>query len=182
MESKVFNEDCMVATQDKPAIQTPEERKRRKAIRAKNLYQKNIVVLREKQNARRLKNREEYNKYRNNYRTKNPSGIYDVLKQGASKRNIPVEMSRQEFIDWYNTQERICMYCLRHEDEIKKDVDIIQNKSKRLTIDRLINEVGYLLKNIGLACRRCNTIKGNFFSVEEMKQIGKIINNKHACK
>ena len=40
------------------------------------------------------------------------------------------------------------------------------------------NNLGYLLDNIVLCCNRCNTIKTSFFSYEEMKLVGKIINKK----
>lgn len=36
-----------------------------------------------------------------------------------------------------------------------------------LSIDRKDNKLGYQLKNISLACLRCNNIKSDFFSEEE---------------
>lgn len=155
------------------------EFKRRKSESARKSYQKHKKRKLEKAKEYREKNRDKYNKYRNEYRTKNPRGIYEVIKQGAKKRGVNFSLDKEDFVLWYNAEERICIYCKRTEDDILKDKDIIQNKSGRLTIDRLNNNRGYRLNNIGLCCRRCNTIKGNFFTQKEMEQIGKIIKAKY---
>jgi hypothetical protein len=61
----------------------------------------------------RDKNRKRRRGYCNNYRIKNPSGIYDVIKRGAKLRGIVVSTDRADFIKWYNLQERICHYQLQ---------------------------------------------------------------------
>ena len=44
-------------------------------------------------------------------------------------------------------------------------------KIRRLTVDRKDNDKGYSLDNMVLACHRCNSIKGDWFSYDEMKEI-----------
>lgn len=51
----------------------------------------------------------------------------------------------------------------------------MKNIKNRLTIDRKNNNGNYCIDNIVLACYRCNTIKGDFFTEQEMLKIGKII-------
>lgn len=41
-----------------------------------------------------------------------------------------------------------------------------------LSIDRKYNELGYTIDNLCLACNRCNTVKGNTFTYDEMVEIG----------
>lgn len=40
----------------------------------------------------------------------------------------------------------------------------------------LNNNKGHLKNNIVPCCYKCNTIKNNFFTFEEMKKIGKFLN------
>ena len=44
--------------------------------------------------------------------------------------------------------------------------------------DRIDNSKGYERGNLALACLRCNAIKNNYFTKEEMLIIGKIIHDK----
>jgi hypothetical protein len=102
-----------------------------------------------------------------------PQGYYSILKYNAKLRKINFDLTKEEYINWYNKQERRCIYCNITEDELKKK----QNHYKRLTIDRKDNNKGYELDNIVLCCYRCNTIKGNSISYEKMIKIGEIIQN-----
>ena len=49
------------------------------------------------------------------------------------------------------------------------------NKGFRLEIDRKDNNKGYEKGNLALCCCRCNTIKSDFFTEEEMFKVGAII-------
>ena len=51
----------------------------------------------------------------------------------------------------------------------------------RETNDRMDNSLGYSISNIALSCQRCNNIKGNFFTYDEMVKIGRIIRKKLLC-
>ena len=172
MNSVAKNIDCMLGMAEYP------DKKEKKRLRAQKYYAKNKdrIYLRNKQ--KRESNRESHNAYRNNYRTKNPSGIYDVLKQGAKKRNIAVTVSREDFVNWYKIQDRVCFYCKRDEPTVINDNHFIIRKAKRLTIDRMNNDRGYENDNLALCCQRCNNIKSNYFTVDEMLLIGQIIKSK----
>ena len=137
-----------------------------------------MIWMQQKQKAYRKENLEAYNNYRNNYRTKNARGIYDVLVQGAKKREIEVTITRDEFELWHNSEPKICFYCQRKEETILKTDAVMQIKCNRLTIDRVDNNLGYSLGNIKLCCKRCNAIKSNYFTKDEMFLIGQIIKQK----
>ena len=160
---------------------TKKELLARKAELARIRYNLPNSKQKQKQKEYRINNIKAYNIYRNNYRTKNARGIYDVLKAGAKKRNIIVGISRDDFALWYNSQKRECIYCKRSESDILLTDSVIQTKCNRLTIDRLNNDMGYCNDNLGLCCKRCNIIKGNFFTESEMMEIGLIIKNKLKC-
>lgn len=160
---------------------TKEEIRARKAELSRIRYNLPNSKQKQKQKEYRQKNLDVYNLYRNKYRTENARGIFDVLKQGSKKRNIEFLLDRDSFEIWYNLQEKKCFYCERTKDEVLSTDKIMQIKCNRLTIDRVDNSIGYLESNLVLCCKRCNSIKGNYFNKEEMLLIGKIIKNKHQC-
>jgi len=102
-------------------------------------------------------------------------GIYTMLKGQAIQRHINFYLTKEEFIYWYENQEKSCHYCKRTVEKIKNDTLGFNN---RLTIDRKNNNIGYQINNIVLACYRCNSIKGDYFTEQEMQNIGQIIENK----
>ena len=52
--------------------------------------------------------------------------------------------------------------------------DFYNSKGKQLSVDAKDNTIGYVAGNLALACHRCNGIKSDFFSYEEMLGIGDI--------
>lgn len=130
----------------------------------------------------RTKNKERYNKYRREYKRENPRAIYSCIKIGLRKRKKSLDLlqiSIEDFVEWYKNQDKTCYYCGRTIEDVKKSKDAFNKKTFRLTIDRKNNDLGYSKENICLACYRCNSIKSDYFTEEEMKQIGEIIKNKH---
>lgn len=105
-------------------------------------------------------------------------GKYWQLSFSAKKRGIKFTILPDEFISWYDSQEKKCVYCDKAENEIGRVSDVLDFKSMKLSIDRVDNEKGYETGNLALACQRCNTIKGNFFTKEEMIEIGQVIKKK----
>ncbi len=107
----------------------------------------------------------------NETRRKNPYSLMSILKRNAQKRKIEFTLDKDSFTEWWNSQEQKCVYC---EIPIERMAVIDKSKklSKRLSIDRADNDIGYTIKNIVLACMRCNFIKSNLFSFKEMKEIG----------
>ena len=151
---------------------------------AKKSYLKNKDKILEKTKEYREKNKEKYNEYRREYRKYNANGIYSVIKEGLIKRNKTIDflvITQNEFVEWYNSQEKKCHYCSRNIEEIKNSNDAFNKKIYRLTIDRKNNDIGYTKENICLCCYRCNSIKSDYFTEEEMLKIGKIIEDKNKC-
>lgn len=100
-----------------------------------------------------------------------PAGIYNTLMGSTRFRNKkPINITREEFVQWYTTQSRICGYC----DLTEEDLWILQkqygNRVKRLTIDSMDNLRGYDVDNLILACIRCNFIKSDLLSYNEMRE------------
>ena len=81
---------------------------------------------------------------------------------------------------WLMGKERKCEYCGIKEKDIGKinDGHIFWGRYFYLTIDRKDNSKGYEINNICLACMRCNRIKSNIFTYEEMKIIGEMLKRK----
>ena len=112
------------------------------------------------------------NKYEiNERRRKNPNSLFHTIRRNARIRGIELNLSKEEFIDWWKRQEQICSYC----DIPVSRLSIVDRKKKlsqRLSIDRLDNSKGYSIENITLSCLQCNFIKSNLFSFAEMREIG----------
>lgn len=104
-----------------------------------------------------------------------PNRIYATIKYSIKKRKKQTLLcSLQEFINWYNSQEKKCSYCDISEPLISKlewGRDPIRVKF-RLEIDRKDNNKGYLQENMTLACHICNNIKRNILTFKEMREIG----------
>lgn len=111
--------------------------------------------------------------------SKTSKGIYANLKSSCvRKKNSRLVISRKDFIEWYDSQEKKCCYCNITQSDWIKGKDKRHKWYKRLTIDRIDNNKGYEVGNIALCCQLCNSIKNDFFSHSEMIKIGQIIKNK----
>ena len=101
-----------------------------------------------------------------------PNGIYNQTVQNQRwYKHKEVEISRKDFLDWYENEPKICAYC----DLLESDIDIMKDnfsgRADRLTVDCMDNSVGYVKGNLVLACGVCNLLKNNFFSYEEFRDI-----------
>lgn len=108
-------------------------------------------------------------------------GHFKVLKQRCKKKHCLLEITQEQFLNWYNNTKRKCFYCGIKEIDIRKaKYEFTMGRIiSRLTIDRKDSNKGYSLNNIVLACIFCNIAKSNIFTVKEMKEIGrKYIKNK----
>lgn len=107
--------------------------------------------------------KEKIKRFRNN----NPEvEKYNGTKARAKILKIPHTISLLDFRKWYKETNKMCVYC---------GLDISVKTGKRmsnLSIDRKYNEIGYVLSNCCFACNRCNTVKGNTFTYDEMVEIG----------
>lgn len=115
----------------------------------------------------------ECNKARTRAYGKTPSGVYTRLKSRATFfSNRTITISRADFIEWYNSQDRVCVYCDINEGELEKLSDPVNLTTPLLTIDCKDNEKKYAKGNLALACRRCNFVKTDIFTYDEMRYIG----------
>jgi len=135
-----------------------ETHKHKRKIKDKLYYDKNIKII-------RIKKR---------IYAKSSKGIFVALKHSAKERKIDFFINQNDFINWYNNQDKFCYYCKKSEQEINNEIN---SHWHRLTIDRKDNNKGYNLNNLVLCCYSCNRIKSNIFSFIEMIKIGKIIYN-----
>jgi len=102
-----------------------------------------------------------------------PSGIYTTFKARETfYKNKPVKISREEFIEWYNDEPKVCAYCGIPEEYAYLMKEKYHGLTDRLSIDCKDNDAGYLKGNLALCCDRCNFSKSNVFTYEEMKEIG----------
>jgi len=100
------------------------------------------------------------------------AGIYKALKAHAKQRAVEFNLNKEDFIMWYEKQEKLCVYCGKSEAEAIKD---IKGVFHRLTIDRKDSLRGYCIDNIALCCSICNSIKSKYLTYSEMIKVGQII-------
>ena len=127
------------------------------------------------------------NKKRAKKYSKTASGLFTLLKgrqtyarahKGKKDRGYhriikPITISREDFIKWYDIQPKICVYCGISEEQLGKTGDKYNDKNLRLSIDCKNNDLGYIKGNLVLSCNRCNSIKSDFLTYEEMLEIGR---------
>ena len=101
-----------------------------------------------------------------------------------SRREKGGSMTSKEFGDWIASQNPACFYCSITPSEIEKikHTHIFWGNYGGLTIDRTDSTKGYDKDNLVLACMRCNRIKSNIFTYDEMVIIGKMLRNKNPRK
>lgn len=127
------------------------------------------------------RNREYYRQY-SSLREKTPQRIFQRVKDRAKNIHILLSFSQLDFVSWFNNQEKKCVYCgIRLEDlgRVSNDTQL-KRFNRTLSVDRKNPMLGYGLDNIVLSCTRCNLIKNDFFTFEEMIEVGnKYVKPKH---
>jgi hypothetical protein len=103
--------------------------------------------------------------------SKSASGIYTEFN---NRRPKLVNITREDFIEWYNQQEQKCFYCGRTLEQIQKDKTQRRKNIRRFEIDRINSNKSYEIGNMVLACNNCNSVKNNFFTKDEMLKIVKM--------
>ena len=106
-----------------------------------------------------------------------PAGVFSRIKSRTNyyKRNgsrfcKPLNVTRGEFISWYNDEPKVCAYCDIPEEKLYLLQEDFDRRVTRLEIDCMNNEVGYTLNNMALACHLCNFIKINILTFDEMRE------------
>lgn len=79
-------------------------------------------------------------------------------------------ISKEEFLDWCRSGDRICTYCSIPESFLRyaNQKSQIGLTVAALGIDRIDNAGDYSLGNICYCCFACNKAKGNVFSYNDM--------------
>lgn len=142
-----------------------EEHKEEYKDRAKKYYLKN-------KNSQEFKDKR--NKNNRNF-SLTAKGIYKTLKQNSKRHKRELKLTQEEFCDWFKKQIKECYYCnipINKIDYLPKNPN--GRIVKRLTIDRVNNNLPYQINNIVLACYICNHIKSFVFNNNEMKQIAQL--------
>lgn len=119
-------------------------------------------------------------------------GAIPILRQGAKKRGISLNLTAESLESWWNNHPDFCFYCgisLGQYLEIKdfilsyKGNNFEINKFKRfyrspkhqrirwMTIDRIHNDQGYEPDNMAKTCWICNSLKSDFFDGDQMKLV-----------
>ena len=104
---------------------------------------------------------------------RSPKGVYAALRSGKRYyKDIPINITQSEFIEWYEFTPKRCIYCKIPEIELYLMDSFYKNQYHRLTIDRKNGDVGYDDGNLVLACNCCNLIKQNVLTYDDMREIG----------
>ncbi len=104
---------------------------------------------------------------------------WNNLRKGSFRRKREFNLPLEDFKKWYVLQDKKCVYCDLEEGQIQYSEDRMTKNVRRLTIDRINSQKGYTIDNMVLACMRCNSIKSNYFSYDQMKEIAeKYVKNK----
>ena len=96
--------------------------------------------------------------------------------QKNSERSSEVNLTAEEFRDWFKKNyDECCYYCGVNLDQYRSSAFLkkIRPHIKNFGIDRKDTTKGYDVNNIVVACNLCNSVKGSFFNDEEFKEIGK---------
>lgn len=104
------------------------------------------------------------------------------LKSGFNRKtkgSPELSISIDEFCKWRKRQVLQCHYCGIREADIPSVgmKSQIQLPVKVLGVDRRDSSQGYIETNLVPCCFVCNQIKGDRFSYNEMKAIGKAISS-----
>lgn len=107
------------------------------------------------------------NEYLKNYYNTTAVGKLNRLRHNAHHRGIEFNINIVKFKDWFTKQEPFCYYC-------SQELTIPKGQHHKMTdetYDRKDNAQGYRMDNLVLACRRCNIIKGEWFTEKQMLEI-----------
>lgn len=97
------------------------------------------------------------------------------MNESSLTGHRPIMFTSKEFVAWFKNQPLVCHYCKQPLIMTSLDNPFGGAKNNRrenqLTVDRKNNDLPYMLDNIVLCCRRCNMIKGKWFSEKQMLEI-----------
>ena len=119
-----------------------------------------------------------------------------LFHHSAKRTGLAFELTPDTLKQWWHSQPDECFYCgigldeyliLKNfilsyggdNNEIAKFKKFFRNRfyktSKWMAIDRMHNNQGYELKNIVKSCQICNSLKSDFFDIDQMRLIAPTI-------
>jgi hypothetical protein len=121
-----------------------------------------------------LKNKADIKRTRERYE-QTAEGIWVKFNSHKKRGEKPFDLDKEDFINWYQNQEKVCFYCRCNVAETKRILRFlkVRRRYNRLEVDRMNNDLGYSLNNIVLACAICNFHKSGFFSSRVFLRISK---------
>lgn len=91
---------------------------------------------------------------------------FDNVKFRAKKIGVDFDLDQEHIYQLILSQGNCCEFC-----KIKFDMQATwKTRKKSPSIDRLVPHLGYIKKNVAIACYRCNTIKNNA-TFQELKML-----------
>jgi len=89
----------------------------------------------------------------------------------SKKHGLPF-VGRGKLRKWFEEQPTICCYCGQQLEDSGREANSV-------TIDRVIPEKGYVIENLVISCHRCNRVKSDVLSFEEMKEVAQMYDLRH---
>lgn len=128
------------------------------------LYGQCAVRARERRRIWSKNNKDKIRAYKrkNGYKYKESlKGRYSTLKKECKRRNKNLELSLEQYKDLVENSS--CDYC---SNDLPK---------QGTGLDRKNNNLDYTIENCVPCCYECNSIKGQFLTYEEMKEVSKLL-------
>lgn len=98
-------------------------------------------------------------KYEREYRNSNKEKILiQRYLQIDKRKNLDNNLTEEWLKE--NITNKECIYC---------------GETEKIGCDRIDNSKGHTIENVVPCCNICNPVRNNFFTVDEMKELGKII-------
>lgn len=105
--------------------------------------------------------------YMSNYYQNTIGGRYHRLLYLTKAKNVEFGFTKETFKQWLETQPNRCYYCQQELTRSKGRIHLLSD----VTFDRKDSTRGYTPNNVVLSCRRCNMIKGDWFTEAQMLEI-----------
>lgn len=96
---------------------------------------------------------------------KAPKNVYSEYKRSAKKRGLQFDIPFNNFILFSDSP---CYYCGEELDQIR--------------LDRVDNNLGYILSNVKSCCWKCNNMKSSLNDIEFLEHVSKILLHQEGMK
>lgn len=102
-------------------------------------------------------------------RKKPYESLYNKLLTSCRDRTITCSLSFEDFVEF--TKKKECHYCGQ---PVNWSEFYVTKNGSACNLDRKHN-LGYVKEDIVVACKRCNMVKGKWFTYEEFRRLSEII-------